>query len=157
MAGLLDYNFIWHVGDRLTVLSDGIFDFFDEGQKIVTWACSSPARRAGRSISGFRLLQGPIDSEVMTMTYSYWMSPKWITTTGCRSTCTTCRTSRPRFQLIRVGESMLVGMNLSYDPARRRPASLSRVEPRFITKGGHLANRRASTFRRRERMAWSDP
>ncbi len=35
-AGLADYNFIWHVGDRLTLLSDGIFDFFGEGQKIVT-------------------------------------------------------------------------------------------------------------------------
>ena len=35
-AGLADYNFIWHVGDRLTLLSDGIFDFFGDGQKIVT-------------------------------------------------------------------------------------------------------------------------
>ena len=30
-VGLLDYNFRWHVGDRLTLLSDGIFDFFRPG------------------------------------------------------------------------------------------------------------------------------
>ena len=31
VAGLLDYNFIWHVGDRLTLVSEGMFDFFDRG------------------------------------------------------------------------------------------------------------------------------
>ena len=29
--GLVDYDFRWHVGDRLTLLSDGFFDVFDRG------------------------------------------------------------------------------------------------------------------------------
>ncbi len=45
--GLWDYNFVWHVGDRLTLLSDGIFDFFDQGQKIMTMGMflTRPPRR----------------------------------------------------------------------------------------------------------------
>ena len=36
-AGLLDYDFRWHVGDRLTLVSDGMFDFFNQGQQILSF------------------------------------------------------------------------------------------------------------------------
>ncbi|MGH9203447.1 MAG: organic solvent tolerance protein OstA, partial [Vicinamibacterales bacterium] len=34
--GLVDYDFAWHVGDRVTLLSDGFYDFFDQGLAQVT-------------------------------------------------------------------------------------------------------------------------
>ena len=33
--GLVDYDFRWHVGDRLTLLSDGFYDVFDQGLRQV--------------------------------------------------------------------------------------------------------------------------
>ncbi len=50
--GLLDYNYAWHVGDRLTLLSDGIFDFFDQGQKIVTVGRVPQPAAAGQPVPG---------------------------------------------------------------------------------------------------------
>ena len=94
--GLSDYNFIWHVGDRLTLLSDGIFDFFDQGQKIVTTGMFLTRPPRGALYMGFRVLEGPISSEVLTMSYSYWMSPKWITTSGMSIDLKNRRTSARR-------------------------------------------------------------
>jgi hypothetical protein len=139
-VGLLDYNFIWHVGDRLTVVSNGIFDFFDEGQKIVTMGMFLTRPPRGALYLGYSLLQGPIDSQVVNATYSYWMSPKWISTTGVSIDLHNVQNVAPTIQLIRVGESLLVGMNISYDPARQTAGFNLTVEPRFITKGGHLSN-----------------
>ena len=66
---------------------------------------------------GYQLLEGPIDSQILSMSYSYWMSPKWITTTGVTIDMHNVQNVAPAFQLIRVGESLLVSLNLSYDPA----------------------------------------
>ena len=119
VAGLLDYNFIWHMGDRLTVLSDGIFDFFDEGQKIVTVGMFLTRPPRGSLYLGYRLLQGPIDSQVVTDdATAYWMSPKWISTTGVSIDLHQVQNVSPNFQLMRVGESLLWAMSISYDPAR---------------------------------------
>ncbi len=76
--GLLDYDYTWHVGDRLTLLSDGIFDFFDQGQKIVTVGAFLNRPPRGSLYVGFRLLEGPIDSKIISFSYTYWMSPKWV-------------------------------------------------------------------------------
>ncbi len=130
--GLWDYNFVWHVGDRLTLLSDGIFDFFDQGQKIMTMGMFLTRPPRGALYVGFRVLEGPIDSQILSMSYSYWMSPKWITTTGVTIDMKNLDNVAPAFQLIRVGESALVSLNLSYDPARSTAGVGISVEPRFL-------------------------
>jgi hypothetical protein len=37
-SGLLNYDFRWHVGDRLTLLSDGFADLFPDGLRTFSWA-----------------------------------------------------------------------------------------------------------------------
>jgi hypothetical protein len=138
--GLWDYNFVWHVGDRLTLLSDGIFDFFDQGQKIMTMGMFLTRPPRGALYLGFRVLEGPIDSQILSMSYSYWMSPKWITTTGVTIDMHNVQNVAPAFQLIRVGESLLVSLNLSYDPARNTAGVGLGVEPRFLPKSGKLGS-----------------
>jgi hypothetical protein len=137
-AGLADYNFIWHVGDRLTVLSDGIFDFFGDGQKIVTAGIFLTRPPRGALYAGFRVLDGPISSDVLMLSYSYWMSPKWITTGGMSLDLKDTQNFGPSFQIIRVGESMLIGMNINYNPALRTAGVSLSIEPRFVPKSGKL-------------------
>ena len=98
-VGLTDYNFIWHVGDRLTVLSNGIFDFFGEGQKIVTMGMFLTRPPRGSLYLGFSVLEGPISSDVLTMSYSYWMSPKWITSSGMTIDLKEPKNFGPTFQI----------------------------------------------------------
>ena len=137
--GLLDYNFMWHVGDRLTVLSDGLFDFFNQGQNIVTMGMFLTRPPRGALYLGFRFLEGPIDSQVVAASYSYWMSPKWLTSAGMSLDLKNVQNFGPTFQLVRVGESLLIGLNMNYDPARNTGGIGITVEPRFIPKSGKLS------------------
>jgi hypothetical protein len=136
--GLVDYNFIWHVGDRLTVLSDGIFDFFGQGQKIITSGVYLTRPPRGALYAGFRILEGPISDEVLLLSYSYWMSPKWITTGSMSLDLKDTKNFGPAFQIIRVGESMLVGLNINYNPALHTAGVGISIEPRFVPKSGKL-------------------
>ena len=56
-VGLLDYDFRWHVGDRLTLVSDAIFDFFNQGQKIVSVGGFLTRPPRGSLYVGFRILK----------------------------------------------------------------------------------------------------
>ncbi|MEI8376210.1 MAG: hypothetical protein WCJ35_25600 [Planctomycetota bacterium] len=138
-VGLADYNFIWHVGDRLTLLSDGLFDFFGQGQKIVTMGMFLTRPPRGALYAGIRILDGPISSEVLATSYSYWMSPKWIMSSGMSIDLKQPKNFGPTFQLTRVGESMLIGMNLNYNPALNTAGVSLLIEPRFMPKGGKLS------------------
>jgi len=133
--GLLDYDFRWHVGDRLTLLSDGIFDFFTNGQQVVTFGgfLSRPPR--GSLYLGLRILEGPIDSKVLTLSYSYWMSPKWISSFGTSVDLAGDGNIGQNFQITRIGESLLISAGFTVDAARDNVGVKLAIEPRFLPKG----------------------
>jgi hypothetical protein len=133
-VGLLDYDARWFVGDRLTLASTGLFDFFDSGQKLVTFGgmLSRPPR--GDLYVGLRVLQGPIDSTVLFLSYSYWMSPKWMTTLGISIDLGESSNIGQSFSLTRIGESFLVSAGLNVDGSRDSVGVHFSVEPRFLPK-----------------------
>lgn len=133
-VGLLDYDARWLVGDRLTLASTGLFDFFDSGQKLVTFGgmLSRPPR--GDLYVGLRVLQGPIDSTVFFLSYSYWMSPKWMTTLGISIDLGESSNIGQSFSLTRIGESFLVSAGLNVDGSRDSVGVHFSVEPRFLPK-----------------------
>jgi len=80
--GLWDYDFRWHVGDRLTLVSDGMFDLFQDGQQIVNVGAFLARPPRGSLFLGMSLIDGPIQAQVLSTSYSYWMSPKWMSWVG---------------------------------------------------------------------------
>lgn len=143
LVGLVDYDFRWHVGDRLTLASDGIFDFFDQGQRVVNVGgfLSRPPR--GSLYLGLRLLDGPVSDTVLTASYSYLMSPKWLSSLGL-SVDLGDRNIGQDFQITRIGESFLVSAGVTVDAARDNVSALLSIEPRFLPKGrlGRVAGAR---------------
>ena len=82
-AGMFDYDFHWFMGDRLTMLSYGGFDFFTGGQRWTTERRAFSHRPPRGSIFlGFNTFEGPISSEVITASYTYRMTQKWLSTFG---------------------------------------------------------------------------
>ena len=67
------------------------------------------------------------------------MSPKWITTCGMQIDLKQPQNFGPTFQVIRVGESMLVGLNFNYNPALNTGGVSVTIEPRFVPKSGKLS------------------
>ncbi|MBN2476084.1 MAG: organic solvent tolerance protein OstA [Pirellulales bacterium] len=133
-VGLLDYDFRWHVGDRLTLLSEGVFDFFPDGQHVMTIGgfLSRPPR--GRLYLGLRLLEGPISSHILSLSYDYQMSPKWISTFGTSIDFKDEGNLGQRFAITRIGESLLISAGFTVDPARDNVGVSLAIEPRFLPK-----------------------
>jgi len=133
--GLLDYDFRWHVGDRLTLLSDGMFDFFTDGQQVVTVGAFLSRPPRGSLYLGLRILDGPIDSKVLTLSYSYWMSPKWISSFGTSVDLAGEGNIGQNFRITRIGESLLISAGFTVDAARDNVGVRFAIEPRFLPKG----------------------
>jgi len=135
VAGLLDYDFRWHVGDRLTLISEGIFDFFGEGQRIVSLGGFLTRPPRGNLYLGVRLLEGPINNQILSASYNYWMSPKWISSFGMSWDLNRDGNIGETLSVTRIGESLLVSAGFSVDSARNNVGVHLTVEPRFLPKG----------------------
>lgn len=133
-AGLLDYDVRWHPGDRLTLTSYGVFDFFDSGQRLVTFGgfLSRPPR--GNLYLGLRFLDGPIHSTVLSGAYSYRMSSKWMSTFGMSIDLGESANIGQNFSVTRIGESFLVTAGINVDASRDSVGVNLAVEPRFLPR-----------------------
>jgi hypothetical protein len=133
--GLLDYDFIWNVGDRLTLASNGIFDFFNQGQQIATFGMFLTRPPRASIYMGLTSLEGPISETVFSVSYSYWMSPKWTSTLGTSVNLSGGKSIGENFTITRVGESFLISGVFTVDAIRQTTGISLMVEPRFLPKG----------------------
>jgi hypothetical protein len=130
--GLVDYGFRWHVGDRLTLLSDGFYDGFDQGLRQVTVGALMSRPEHGSFYVGYRSTEGPITSEVLTGTISYRMSEKWIATAGATYDLSAAGVFGQQFAVTRIGESFLIRFGFNYDASRNNFGAMIGIEPRFL-------------------------
>lgn len=130
--GLIDYDFQWHVGDRLTFLSDGFFDLFDQGLKQVTVGALMSRPESGNVYIGLRSTEGPISSNVLAASTSYRMSEKWIATAGATIDFSKAGNLGQNVAFTRVGESFLIKLGFTYDASRDNLGVSFGIEPRFL-------------------------
>ncbi|HEY2412106.1 MAG TPA: hypothetical protein VGI40_07680 [Pirellulaceae bacterium] len=130
--GLVDYGLRWHVGDRLTLLSDGFYDGFDQGLRQVTAGAVMSRPEHGSLYLGFRETEGPITSEVIVSSFSYRMSEKWIGTFGATYDFSNKGVFGQNFAMTRIGESFLIKFAFNYDASRNNLGATIGIEPRFL-------------------------
>ncbi|MEX0937072.1 MAG: organic solvent tolerance protein OstA [Pirellulales bacterium] len=131
--GLLDYDLRWHVGDRLTVVSDGFFDFFDQGLQTASVGGFLTRPPRGSAYVGFRSIEGPITSNVISASYAYWMSPKWVSTFGAAVDLNETGNIGQSFSVTRIGEAMLVTLGMNVDESKDNLGVHFLIEPRFLS------------------------
>jgi hypothetical protein len=76
-AGLLDYNFLWHVGDRFSLFSEGLYDFFNDGQNLTR--IGGVWNRPDRGSFGLTLDQfsGIVERTYLSLNIGYAMNEKY--------------------------------------------------------------------------------
>jgi hypothetical protein len=137
--GLADYDMRWHVGDRVTLTSSGIFDFFADGQQLINMGAIFNRTERGNLYLGFRSLQGPIDSQVGIAALNYRMSPKYIASLATTYDFAGNGNIAQRASVTRIGESFLVRAGFSYDRSKGNVGASFAIEPRlFRRKGSNL-------------------
>jgi len=133
-VGLLDYDARWQVGDRLALLSSGIFDFFPEGQRIVSVGTFLERPPQSGLYLGVILLDGPISNTVLAMSYSYRMSPKWVSAVSAAIDLRSQGNIGENVTITRVGESFLISGGFHADVSRGSYGASFSIEPRFLPK-----------------------
>ncbi len=130
--GLFNYDWRWHVGDRVTLMSDGRLDTFSDGLAMfnVGGYISRPER--GSAYLGFRSIEGPISSSVLNAAMSYRMSQKWIASVGAAIDFGPTGNIGQLFELTRIGESFLVSFGANIDASRNNVGIRVLIEPRFL-------------------------
>ena len=132
--GLVDYDFRWYVGDRFTVLSSGLFDFFPDGAQLIT--IGGYLQRPPRTslYLGVHFFEGVVRSQVLIASISYRMSPKWVASCGT-SVDLSGENIGQSVSITRIGESLLISGGVSVDALRGDDAGVFlTIEPRFLPK-----------------------
>ncbi len=131
-VGLLSYDWRWHVGDRVTLMSDGYADTFAQGLRMIAFGGYISRPERGSAYMGFRSIEGPLSANVLTNAISYRMSPKWIAAAGSAIDFGPTGNIGQVFEFTRIGESFLVTMGVNVDKGRNNVGFNFAIEPRFL-------------------------
>ncbi|MEZ6137109.1 MAG: organic solvent tolerance protein OstA [Pirellulaceae bacterium] len=135
-VGAFNYDFRYHVGDRLTLLSDGYVDVFSQGLK--TFSAGAQASRPGRGDAylGFLSIEGPISANVLNGFVNYRLNDKWIFSTGAAFDFASVGSIGQSLGLTRIGETALVRVGMNVDHGRDNVSFNFNIEPRFLPTAG---------------------
>lgn len=136
--GLIGGDYSWHVGDRTVLLADALYDLFAGGQQLWNVGILTQRSARGSLYLGFRQVKvGPIESQLAVASYSYSMSPKWVSTFGTQYDVAEGRDRGQSLTITRVGEYALLHIGLGYDRSRNNVGFGISFEPRL---GGSTPN-----------------
>lgn len=137
--GMIDYNFKWHVGDRVSLVSDGYFDLFSQGLRTASFGANISRPEIGNAYIGYRMIEGPISSNILSAALTYRMSDKWGVKAGGQVDFGQTGSIGQTLSLVYIGESFLWQFGFNYDYSRENFGFRFGFEPRF--------NRRPRLFR----------
>ena len=133
-VGSVNYDFRWYVGDRLSIVSDGFFDLFSDGLRTVNIGVRSNRPEVGDLFLGFRSIEGPISSNVLTALGTYRLSDKWGLKAGGQIDFGEVGTIGQQLGIVYIGESFLMEFGFNYDASRDNLGFRFGFEPRFLPK-----------------------
>lgn len=134
--GGLNYEFRYHIGDRVTLLSDGYYDLFDRGLKATSIGTLISRPLRGDFYVGFTNLEGPISAQLLTTTLTYRMNDKWAAVGSAVYDFGPSGSNGHTIGLTRIGESFLFRIGLGVDSGRDNTSLQFAFEPRFLPTRG---------------------
>jgi hypothetical protein len=140
-VGQLEYDFRWHVGDRVTLLSDGYADLFPGAFRAFSLGSAISRPQRGQLYGGVISMEGPFTSTLLVGSLSYRLSEKWITDLSATYDFGPTGNIGERFGITRIGESALIRISFHADHGRDNVGASFAIEPRFLPNGrlGRLA------------------
>lgn len=135
-VGAINYDFRYHIGDRVTLISDGYYDMFKDGLRATT--LGSVLSRPGRGdlYFGVTTLEGPISSLLLTTTFNYRLNEKWAAVGGSTIDLGSTGNIGQSLGVTRIGESFLVRLGVVVDNGRDNVSFQFNLEPRFFQSRG---------------------
>jgi len=138
--GLVDYNFLWHVGDRFSLFSEGLYDFFDSGQSLtrIGGVWNRPER--GSFSVMIDQLSGVVERTYLTTSLSYTMNEKYsLAYTTSYDIQNNWQNVGHNFLFVRTGESFRLLVGAVYSEALSEWSFSMGLEPVFMRSSGRRA------------------
>lgn len=130
--GLLSANYRWNVGDRTSILTSAYYDLFDDAQQLWNVAFLTQRSERGSVYFGVRQIKGAgLNSQILSASYTYKMSPKWISTLGTAFDLGESRNAGQSLTITRVGADFLIHLGASFDESKDNAGLAVAIEPRF--------------------------
>mgnify|MGYP002632971304 CR=1 FL=1 len=132
-VGLIYSNYRWNINDRTSVLADGIYDLFQNSQE--NWSVGVLSQRSSRGslYAGLRQVKAKnyLDSQTVVASYSYQMSPKWISTASYAYDIAVSESRGSSVTVSRVGLDWVLHIGLGIDTSKDNVGIAFSLEPRF--------------------------
>ncbi len=131
--GLIYNNFRWNVSDRTSLLADSMRDVFDNSQDIWSVGVLSQRSTRGSVYLSYRQVDvgSFLDSRIVTGSYSYQMSPKWISTAAYAYDVAENASRGSSVTLSRVGLDWILHLGLGFDFSKDNVGLGISLEPRL--------------------------
>ena len=131
--GLLYNHYSWNLSDRTSVLADANWDLFDPAQNLWSVGVLSQRSLRGSVYLGFRQVTATdyLDSQMLISSYSYQMSPKWISTASYAYDVAQSELRGTSLTVSRVGLDWILHFGLGYDVSKDNVGLGVSFEPRF--------------------------
>ncbi|MBI5760778.1 MAG: hypothetical protein HZA46_19840 [Planctomycetales bacterium] len=130
--GLYGARYNWFVGDRTTLTASSYFDTFDNAQQLWSVGVMSQRTTRGSIYAGLRQVSGAgLQSQILTASYNYSMSPKWISSFSTAYDLGQKHDLGQSVSLTRVGADFLIHLLAMRDPNKDNVSFGVSVEPRF--------------------------
>jgi hypothetical protein len=136
--GLLYSHYRWNISDRTSLMTDASWDLFDRAQNIWSAGVLSQRSLRGSVYLGFREVtatNAPADDYLKSQTiigsYSYQMSPKWISTASYAYDIAASESRGSSLTVSRVSPDWVLHFGLGFDWGKDNVGIGVSLEPRF--------------------------
>ena len=137
LVGLINGRYAWHIGSRTSILASGVADVFDMGQQVWNVGVLTQRPNRGSLYLGYRTVHaGPVDSQLLTGSFSYVLSPDlYVATFGTSFDISEGIDRGQSLTLTRIGEYFLLHFGFGYDRSRDNVGVALSFEPKFGSYG----------------------
>ena len=131
--GLLFGNYRWNLNDRTSFLADGVRDFFANRQSYWNVGLLNQRSTRGSVYLAYRHVEARnfLVSEIITASYSYQISPKWISTAAVAYDVGQDESRGSSVTLSRVGLDFVFHMGFGIDTSKDNVGIAFSLEPRL--------------------------
>jgi hypothetical protein len=130
--GLLGGRYLWNVGDRTSLTASAYYDLFDDAQQLWNFGVFNQRSSRGSVYFGLRQVKGAgLDSQIVSTSYSYQMSPKWVSTLGTSYDLGENRNLGQSATVTRIGADFLFHLGINYNENKDNAGIAFMIQPRF--------------------------
>lgn len=133
--GLLNYDFNWQIGNRLSVFSNAYWDLFDDGLQTITIGSYINRTQIGNLYVSYTNTVQPFKSQLIIASLQYRLSEKWFGGLGTAYDLNQNMNLGQNVFMTRIGESGLLTFNFNVNSSRDNIGIGINFEPRFFASG----------------------